>query len=89
MGRLAADKARGVYSRSGHRVADGLVDGNALTGQCRFVDGGVALQDHTVNGDALARTDNENVAELDLLNGDGGLCAVTHYICRFRRKAHE
>ena len=63
----AADIAGLVHGRGGDLISLGLVDGDTLACQCRFIDRAAALDDNAVNGDALARTHGENIVLLELL----------------------
>ena len=47
-----------------------LGDGHRLAGHQRLVDGGLAVFDEPVDGDLLAGADPEQVADLDLVEGD-------------------
>ena len=70
------EPAADVDGRAGDRVADADLDGNALAGEERLVDGGVALDDGAVGRDLLAGADDEEVADLQLLDRDAPLAAV-------------
>ena len=63
----AADIAGLVHGRGGDLISLGLVDGDTLACQCRFIDRAAAPDDNAVNGDALARTHGENIVLLELL----------------------
>ena len=58
---------RSFHGRGGDLISLGLVDGDTLACQCRFIDRAAALDDNAVNGDALARTHGENIVLLELL----------------------
>ena len=60
----------GVHRRTDDGVARAHLDGHRLAGEHRGVHCGVALLDHTVGGDLLARTDQELVADGELLGRD-------------------
>ena len=75
--RRADDQAAGdVHGRPDRLVAGADLDGNALAGQQRRVDGRLARLDHAVGGDLLARPDDEEVADAQLLHGHAPLLTV-------------
>ena len=78
-----------VDRRADDAVADLLLDGDALARQRGFIDRGRALEHQAVHGDALARLDDQLVAELHLLDGDDALRAVTLDRRGLGRKVHE
>ena len=75
-GRTGAEIAGLVHRRGGNRIAHGLVHGDGFSGQAGLVDRRAALQNHAVHRDALARPDHEDVARLDLLDGNRDLLPV-------------
>ena len=68
--------AAGVDARAGHLVAGLLLDGDALAGEQRLVDGRGARLDDPVGGDLLARADDEAVADLRAARSGPALGAV-------------
>ena len=87
--RLAADKARAIHG-SGRDLASGrFVNGDALAGERRFIDGTAAVDHHTVNRDALAGAHEEHVVLCDLLDRHGHFRTVSFDRCGFGRKLHQ
>ena len=64
------DGAGGVEGGADDGVAGGLVDREALAGEHALVDRGGAADDDAVDGDLLAGTDADDVADDDLLDRD-------------------
>ena len=62
--------AAGVDRPAAHRVARLALDGQRLAGHCRFVDHGDAGFDSAVDGDDLARFDDEQVGDGDAVGGN-------------------
>ena len=75
-----------IYRCSRDAVACRLIDGDAFTGQSRFVDRTAAVAYDAVNGDAFAGAHDEYVADPDLLRRDRFLLAVTYHNGGFGRK---
>ncbi len=73
---LDDEPAADVDGRPGDRVTDTDLDGNALSGQQRLVDGRSALDDDAVGRHLLARPDDETVADLELPDRNPSLAAV-------------
>ena len=71
------EAAAGVDGRPGDRVTGCDLDGDALAGEHRGVDGRGAGLDDPVGGDLLARPDDEAVADGELLDRDAHLGAVS------------
>jgi hypothetical protein len=57
-------------------VAGADLDRDRLAGEHAHVDGGVTVLDDAVGGDLLARPDDEEIADLQPLDGDALLLAV-------------
>ena len=76
LGRAHLEIAGLVDRRADDAVARLLFDGDALARQRGFVDRGRALEHDAVDGDALARLDDEHIVDLHLLNGDDALDAI-------------
>ncbi len=70
MGRFHDQPARRVHRRPEHRVPDGHVDRDRLSGEHRDVDRGRTVHDPAVRRDLLARTYDEAVADGELVDGD-------------------
>ena len=88
-GGLALDKAALVERGGADAVALGLVDRDALAGERALVDGAVAFKHYAVDGDVLARADNEDVALLHFLDAHGDLLAVAEYRGGLGGELHE
>ena len=88
-GRAHLEIAGFVDGRADDAVSRLLFDGDALARQRGFVDRGRSLEHDAVDGDALARLDDQHVAELDLLDGDDALDAVALDRRGLGRKVHE
>ena len=87
--RLAADKARAIHG-SGRDLASGrFVNGDALAGERRFIDGTAAVYHHAVNRDALSGAHKEHVVLCDLLDRHGHFRTVSFDRCGFWRKLHQ
>ena len=75
--RGADDQAPAGVDRRARDVGAGAdLDRDGLAGEHAHVDGGVAVLDDAVGGDLLAGTDDEAVADLQLLDRDAALGAV-------------
>ena len=55
-----------------------LADRHALARQHRLIDGGAAIDDLAIDGDLLAGLDQQDVADLHIIDGDFLLRAVPH-----------
>ena len=75
----ASDDAVARFSRDGERFA----------GDQRFVDGGDACENDAIDGDALARAENHDVAGADLGEGNFDFGAIPQQACRLRLELHE
>ena len=75
----AADDAIAGLSRDGERFA----------GDQRFVDGGDAGEDEAVDGDALAGTEDDDVAGDDLGEGNFDFVTFAQKVRRLRLELHE
>ena len=80
----ALDDAAGV-----DLVARGLVGGDALAGDGRLVDRAASLPDDAVDGDLVAGTDHDRLADGDVLDGDGRLLTVAEDGRGVRRQLHQ
>ena len=58
-------------------------------GKCRFIDRACAIKHHAVDRDALAGADDEGVAGLHLLDGNGLFLAIPDDGCGFGRELHQ
>ncbi len=76
LSRTHLDAAKLVDGAGVNGVALALVDGEALAGEDGLIDGGAAGLDDAVGGDALAGTDDEEVAHGDFFGGDFDFLAV-------------
>ena len=88
-GGATGEKARLIDGCGRNRIAGGLVGGDALAGKCRFIDRACAIKHHAVDRDALAGADDEGVAGLHLLDGDGLFLAAPDDGCGLGCKLHQ
>ena len=87
--RLHPEKAAFADSRTDDRVAGLLGDGDAFAGDGGFIHRGCSFRHHAVGGDRLARPDNENVSDAELLGRNGDLLTAAEHRGRFRGQIHE
>ena len=73
------EAAAGVDGGAGDGVAGADFDRNRFAGEQRGVDGRGALDDDAVGGDLLAGSDDEQVVDGELLDGDAGLDTVAEH----------
>ena len=85
----AADIAVLVHGRGGDLITLGLVDGDALAGQRRFIDRAAALDNNAVNGDALTRTHGKDIVLLEQLYRDLALGVALDDRGGLGRELHE
>ena len=87
--RLTADKAGLVDGGGADAIARGFVDGDALARECGLVYRALAVENNTVNGDALAGADEEDIALLHLVDRNNLLPAAALDAGGLRREAHQ
>ena len=74
---VSTNRAPDVFSVAANTsIAGGLVHRHRLAGQHRFVDRGSALADRAVDGDLLAGPHPDDIADLDIFDGNLDLYAV-------------
>ena len=73
---LHLERAGGVDGAGVDLVAEVLADRHRFAGDRGLVAGRFALVDDAIGGDALARADEHDVADLELVDRDDGLAAV-------------
>jgi hypothetical protein len=80
-GRRDAEKPRLVDGGADNGIALVLGDRQALPRDHRFVHGGTAGGDHSVNRHLLAWSNEHQVADADILDGDILLLSLTYHAC--------
>ena len=78
-----------VDRRAGDGVPGATSTGNGLAGQHRLVDRGLALDDDAVGRDLLARPDDEEVADRELVDRHRDLDPVAQHACLLRAELEQ
>ena len=86
---LASDHAVLIERGGADVTADGFVNRQAFARQRGFVDSAFTGKDGAVHGDALARSDDEDIADANVFRGDDFFFAVTQNTRRLGGKVHQ
>ena len=87
--RLRPDEAGLIDRRRTDRIADSFVHRDGFAGQSGFIHCRLAVHDHTVHRNGLARSDHEDFTDFDLIDTDRDLAAAALHYRGLRRHFHQ